>query len=55
MAVLACWSLLSYSLPAPKEFRFLLPALNLLMPYCGAALADYAARCRCNDTAEVSA
>lgn len=28
-----------YSLPAHKEFRFLLPALQLLMPYCGVALA----------------
>lgn len=29
-----------YSLPAHKEFRFLLPALLLLMPYCGTALHD---------------
>ncbi len=33
-----------YSLPAHKEFRFLLPALCLLMPYCGVALEDLASR-----------
>ena len=33
------WSLLLNSVPAHKEFRFLLPALQLLMPYAGAALA----------------
>ena len=33
-----------YSLPAHKEFRFLLPALLLLMPYCGIALDDLASR-----------
>ena len=38
-ALLAAWSLLGYSLPAHKEFRFLLPALQLLMPYCGLAAA----------------
>ena len=38
-ALLAAWSLASYSLPAHKEFRFLLPAMQLLMPYCGAAAA----------------
>ena len=36
------WSLLLNSLPAHKEFRFLLPALQLLMPYAGAALAQLA-------------
>jgi phosphatidylinositol glycan class B len=39
LALLAAWSLATYSLPAHKEFRFLLPALQLLMPYCGLALA----------------
>lgn len=29
----------AYSLPAHKEFRFLLPALQLLMPYCGLGAA----------------
>jgi len=29
--------LATYSLPSHKEFRFLLPALQLAMPYCGAA------------------
>ncbi len=29
------WSLMVYSLPQHKEFRFLLPALQLVMPYCG--------------------
>lgn len=38
-AALAAWSLATYSLPAHKEFRFLLPALQLLMPYCGLAAA----------------
>ena len=33
-----------YSLPAHKEFRFLLPALLLLMPYCGVGLNDLAGR-----------
>lgn len=37
LALLAGWSLATYSLPAHKEFRFLLPALQLLMPYCGLA------------------
>lgn len=44
MAALVLWSLLMYSLPAHKEFRFLLPALCLLMPYCGVALEDLASR-----------
>ncbi len=44
LAVLVLWSLLMYSLPAHKEFRFLLPALALLMPYCGIALEDLASR-----------
>ena len=39
LALLAGWSLATYSLPAHKEFRFLLPALQLLMPYCGWAAA----------------
>jgi Alg9-like mannosyltransferase family len=39
LAAFAAWSLAIYSLPAHKEFRFLLPALQLLMPYCGVALA----------------
>lgn len=28
-----------YSLPAHKEFRFLLPTLQLIMPYCGLGAA----------------
>ncbi|DBA74157.1 TPA: hypothetical protein ACH3X1_010956 [Trebouxia sp. C0004] len=44
LAALVLWSLLMYSLPAHKEFRFLLPALCLLMPYCGVALEDLANR-----------
>lgn len=36
-----------YSLPAHKEFRFLLPALLLLMPYCGVALHDLNQRWGC--------
>lgn len=39
-ALLAGWSVAAYSLPAHKEFRFLLPALQLLMPYCGLAAAS---------------
>ncbi|PRW18326.1 GPI mannosyltransferase 3 [Chlorella sorokiniana] len=39
LGLLAGWSLATYSLPAHKEFRFLLPALQLLMPYCGLAAA----------------
>ena len=42
LALLAAWSLATYSLPAHKEFRFLLPALQLLMPYCGLAVARLA-------------
>lgn len=38
--MLSGWSLAAYSLPAHKEFRFLLPALQLLMPYCGLAAAS---------------
>jgi hypothetical protein len=38
LAALAALSLAIYSLPAHKEFRFLLPALQLAMPYCGPAL-----------------
>ena len=37
LAGLAAWSLVTYSLPAHKEFRFLLPAWQLLVPYCGLA------------------
>ena len=40
LAWLVAWSLLLNSLPAHKEFRFLLPALQLLMPYAGAAVAQ---------------
>lgn len=39
--------MLIYSLPAHKEFRFLLPALLLLMPYCGVALHDLNQRWGC--------
>ncbi|GAB4815394.1 hypothetical protein N2152v2_002440 [Parachlorella kessleri] len=38
LAALAGLSLAVYSLPAHKEFRFLLPALQLAMPYSGVAL-----------------
>lgn len=44
VAALVLWSLVMYSLPAHKEFRFLLPALALMMPYCGVALEDLASR-----------
>ncbi|KAL4535557.1 hypothetical protein Ndes2437A_g06266 [Nannochloris sp. 'desiccata'] len=40
LAKLVCIQLLAYSLPAHKEFRFLLPALQLAMPYCGLAAAS---------------
>jgi hypothetical protein len=30
-----------YSIPAHKEFRFLLPALQLAMPFCGAGAAHW--------------
>lgn len=43
MAVL---SIVTYSLPAHKEFRFLLPALQLLMPYCGHGAARIASKNR---------
>lgn len=51
MGALTCWSLYRplplllawqcavYSLPAHKEFRFLLPALQLAMPLAGVAMA----------------
>lgn len=38
LAALAALQLAAYSLPAHKEFRFLLPALQLAMPYTGPAL-----------------
>lgn len=40
---LASWSVLATSLPAHKEFRFLLPALQLLMPLAGAGTHRIAA------------
>ena len=52
LAALVLWSLLIYSLPAHKEFRFLLPALLLLMPYCGVALDDLASRWKQHSAAE---
>jgi len=33
-------SMTVYSLPAHKEFRFLLPAMELMMPYCGVAISN---------------
>jgi phosphatidylinositol glycan class B len=39
LATLVCIQLVAYSLPAHKEFRFLLPALQLAMPYCGVGAA----------------
>lgn len=36
---LAIFQLFLYSLPAHKEFRFLLPALQLAIPYCGLGAA----------------
>ena len=36
------WSAVVYSLPSHKEFRFLLPALQLAMPYAGVALESLA-------------
>ena len=35
LAKLACAQLIAYSLPSHKEIRFLLPALQLIMPFCG--------------------
>ncbi len=34
-----CIQLIAYGLPAHKEFRFLLPAIQLAMPYCGLGAA----------------
>lgn len=39
LAYLAACSISLYSLAAHKEFRFLLPALQLTIPYCGQALS----------------
>lgn len=39
LALLMIWYLAVHSLPAHKEFRFLLPAFPALMPYAGLALA----------------
>lgn len=39
LAKVVCIQLFAYSLPAHKEFRFLLPALQLAMPYCGVGAA----------------
>jgi GPI mannosyltransferase 3 len=39
LAKLTSIQLIAYSLPAHKEFRFLLPALQLAMPYCGLGAA----------------
>ena len=52
LAALVLWNLLTYSLPAHKEFRFLLPALCMLMPYCGKALEDLADRFKAQVLAE---
>ena len=38
--LLLMWTLLTNSLPAHKEFRFLLPALQLFMPFCGLSVAS---------------
>lgn len=38
LAALAAWSAVTYSLQSHKEFRFLLPALQLAMPFAGVAL-----------------
>ena len=38
--LLLVWILLTNSLPAHKEFRFLLPALQLFMPFCGLSVAS---------------
>lgn len=39
LPLLALWQLVVYSAPAHKEFRFLLPALQLLAPCAGLALS----------------
>jgi len=42
---IACFAIaytLVYSLPAHKEIRFLLPALQLLIPFCGLGVSEYA-------------
>lgn len=44
LAGLAVWSAVNYSAAPHKEFRFLLPALQLMAPHCGAALAHLASR-----------
>lgn len=38
--LLLVWILLTNSLPAHKEFRFLLPALQLFTPLCGLSIAS---------------
>ena len=43
--LIACFAIiysLVYSLPAHKEIRFLLPALQLLIPFCGLGVSEYA-------------
>lgn len=42
LAGLALWSATTYSAAPHKEFRFLLPALQLMVPHCGVALAHLA-------------
>lgn len=44
LAAYALLYLCIYSVPAHKEFRFLLPALQLVMPYCGRGAAWMAAQ-----------
>ena len=39
LAKLMCLQMLAYSLPAHKEFRFLLPGLQLAIPFCGLGAA----------------
>jgi phosphatidylinositol glycan class B len=47
---------LVYSLPAHKEIRFLLPALQLLIPFCGLGVSEYAdSKLRCRRSWIVSA
>jgi hypothetical protein len=49
-AILMLWWLIYNSIPAHKEFRFLLPALQLFIPYCGLGLAHACARAQQHPT-----
>lgn len=52
--MLVVWSLIIQSIPAHKEFRFLLPALQLAMPLVGCGMAGIVETARSRRTARLA-